>query len=330
MKRRTWLPILVAMVAIALLLADRKFSKRPLTESFYRRANSLLDAVNEPPEALKEGSKQRWLEAFHENATMQDPTGSQTHRGLKQLEHFHDALIGHHRVRFAVKRDFVDEEANRVTRVCDIHIYFFNNTRGYGQIVHAQVEYDIDPKEFKIVALHANWDVFQSNAMGDNMWDKVVTMPLVTVGFVPLVWRLGVGFTSQYIYNLFIVGPWQSGGSVILEELVGATLVNNKQRLGELFGENSTLQLGNTVYESTDAVDQLWEKWGCVPTLDFRFLRTPVTSGLRTSVWYQRTTAQFEVKEGVFHIESHKPHWPLQPSASAAEITSMYLFEPLN
>lgn len=317
MPSSQWIEKAIICVLVGMLLLESYLPKIAQLEarsgnSLPRTGNALLDTVNQSPLALLAKSKQQWLSAFAANATIQDPTGSQTHSNLEGFSLFHEALIEPHTIGFDIKHDFVDLEANKLTRVCDIHISFYRNQLGLGQIQPAHVVYEVDPSLHKITSLRANWEVSHSVAMGNSALEKLCAIPIVAAGFLPVLTTFGPRFTLEYLAS-FLIGPLQSGGKQIARDLL--TMANREAPLLELFADGAKVQIGSQFLPPA-ALAQRWQD-----TTAMRYLGSPITSGLRTTARFERATAAGTTKHGVVHYESR------QPFGQPPKILSLYVFE---
>lgn len=217
----------------------------------------------------------------------------------------------------------MDTASNRVTRLTNIHIAYFNNTMNIGQIQPAHLVYDIDQQSGRLTALRANWEIVQARMMGTNIFIQLVSFLSMCIGpFIPLLVKFGVQYSAVYT-STFFIGPLLSGGKQVNAQLMQAVLTDDKDAFCACFAEKTRntgcVQMGGKQITPKEAFDLL-----ACGTSKFRLMRPAVTSAYRTACWYERETCDGKAKrQGVYHFESSKRSLvDFDP-----KITSMYLFE---
>jgi hypothetical protein len=116
----------------------------------------MLAAVERSPAAAAAHDRDGWVGLFAPSARVEDPVGSQPHRGRMAIRRFYDTFIGPRDIAFHRDVDIV--VGSTVIRDLDLEVRMAS-----GLTVHipAYLRYDLqdDSGELKIAALYAFWEL---------------------------------------------------------------------------------------------------------------------------------------------------------------------------
>ena len=109
--------------------------------------------------AVEAGDRAAWLALFAPDAVVEDPIGPSVvdpdgrgHRGAEAIAAFYDAVVGPHRVRFAIERSYAC--GSEVANVGTITTTLPDGSRA---VVDGVYTYRVDA-DGRIVALRAYWE----------------------------------------------------------------------------------------------------------------------------------------------------------------------------
>ncbi|KUI20802.1 hypothetical protein AU193_06615 [Mycobacterium sp. GA-1285] len=119
------------------------------------RADALA-AVERSPDAIAVHDRQAWVAAFTVDGVVEDPVGSQPHRGTTAIARFYDTFIGPRDIAFHRDVDIV--VASTVIRDLELEIQM---TAGLRMRIPAYLRYRLEDRagELKIVELSAFWEL---------------------------------------------------------------------------------------------------------------------------------------------------------------------------
>jgi antitoxin (DNA-binding transcriptional repressor) of toxin-antitoxin stability system len=116
----------------------------------------MLAAVERSPAAAGAHDREGWVGLFVSDARVEDPAGSQPHRGLLAIGRFYDTFIGPRDIAFDRDVDIVS--GSTVIRDLTLEVGMLS---GLTLRIPAYLRYDleVDHGELKIAALYAFWDL---------------------------------------------------------------------------------------------------------------------------------------------------------------------------
>jgi hypothetical protein len=114
-----------------------------------------LAAVEQSPAAFTAHDRDGWIGAFSLNGRIEDPVGSQPHRGQTAITHFYDTFIGPRHIK--MHRDVDIIVGSTVIRDLELEV----TAAGLTMRFPAYLRYNLegDGGEFKIAELYAFWEL---------------------------------------------------------------------------------------------------------------------------------------------------------------------------
>ncbi|HEX2285840.1 MAG TPA: nuclear transport factor 2 family protein [Mycobacterium sp.] len=116
----------------------------------------VLAAVERSPAAVRVHDRDGWVGAFTPDGRVEDPVGSQPHRGRSAITRFYDTFIGPRDITFHRDVDIV--VGSTVIRDLELEV---GMASGLTMRIPAYLRYDVaaDAGELKIAALQAFWEL---------------------------------------------------------------------------------------------------------------------------------------------------------------------------
>src|SRR5262245_33404300 len=116
----------------------------------------MLAAVEHSPAAFGVHDRRAWVDAFTPGGRVEDPVGSQPHRGRAAITRFFDTFIGPRDIKLHHDVDIVT--GSTVIRDLDLEVKMAS---GLTMRIPAYLCYDVleDDGQLKIAELHAFWEL---------------------------------------------------------------------------------------------------------------------------------------------------------------------------
>ena len=150
MKRKIFYIILILINVESLISKEFKnISQKNITDQ-------LLDTVLRSPIVVGKHLKNEWLNLFSNNGSVEDPVGTSSHSGKKDLSGFWEVFIASVNVTFIAKFNIVIEDSLEVIRNVNISATL---TSGVRTIQPAIILYKLvlEGDSYKIQSLQAHW-----------------------------------------------------------------------------------------------------------------------------------------------------------------------------
>jgi len=220
----------------------------------------LLNTVLSSPEACKVHNKTVWLDLFSDNASCEDPVGTEPHSGKKDLSYFWDTFIAPTDLTFTSHYDIVSEETYEVIRFVNITAAFPEDHVSTNQPAIILYKLQSEGQEIKIKSLQAYWILM--NRVSEELYEKGGIWNLSKMGW-KLIYNYGITGVCGYIKGFMGIGSY---GIDWTNDFYSSINNQDYSKFTNLFKDKSLSQINLTysnrkVQYAASALDSFWNEW---------------------------------------------------------------------